>query len=128
MAYLLDTHTFLWWIFNKQTQLGQSAKDIISSEEEIYLSLVSVWEIALKVSIGKLQIRKSPQEFIKENVEKNAFNFLEIKLDHIIQSTQLPFYHRDPFDRLLISQSSIEGMTIISADEVFDKYLIKRIW
>ena len=128
MRLLLDTHAFLWWI-NNDSSLSQPARSAISSElNECYLSLASCWELAIKASIGKLQLTKSLDLFIPEELEANDFRLLSIDFMHIAKVETLPFHHRDPFDRLLAAQALSEKMTLISADMVLSEYGVKRLW
>ncbi len=127
MKLLLDTHTFLWFI-NNSPQLSIDAKNLIESDVDLLLSIASLWEIAIKVSIGKLTIPNTYDQFIPQQVQLNDMEVLPISLAHLAVVTTLPFHHRDPFDRLLIAQAMVEKMSIISADEIFDSYGISRIW
>ncbi len=128
MRLLLDTHTFLWWI-NNDSSLSEPARIAVSSQvNECYLSLASCWELAIKTSIGKLQLTKTVDRFIPEELADNDFQLLSIDFRHVAKVETLPFHHRDPFDRLLVAQALIEKMTIISADAVLSEYGIKRLW
>ncbi|MFM2380076.1 MAG: hypothetical protein RLZZ143_2656 [Cyanobacteriota bacterium] len=127
MKLLLDTHTFLWFI-NNSPQLSIDAKNLIESDVDLLLSIASLWEIAIKVSIDKLTIPNTYDQFIPQQVQLNDMEVLPISLAHLAVVTTLPFHHRDPFDRLLIAQAMVEKMSIISADEIFDSYGISRIW
>ncbi len=128
MRLLLDTHTFLWWI-NNDSSLSEPARIAVSSQvNECYLSLASCWELAIKTSIGKLQLTKTVDRFIPEELAANDFQLLSIDFRHVAKVETLPFHHRDPFDRLLVAQALIEKMTIISADAVLSEYGIKRLW
>lgn len=128
MRLLLDTHTFLWWV-NNDPLLSNPARAIIANERNTcYLSLASCWELAIKVSIGKLQLSKSVDRFISEELTANDFQLLSIDFRHVAKVETLPFHHRDPFDRLLVAQVLSEKMTIISADTVLSEYGVKRVW
>ena len=128
MRLLLDTHTFLWWI-NNDSSLSEPARIAVSSQvNECYLSLASCWELAIKTSIGKLQLTKTVDRFIPEELAANDFQLLSIDFRHVAKVETLPFHHRDPFDRLLVAQALIEKMIIISADAVLSEYGIKRLW
>lgn len=125
---LLDTHSFLWFV-TEDPKLSAPAQRVIAvSSNEPLLSTVSVWEIAIKVSIGRLPIPESLNTFIPEQLRINRIGLLPIELRHIFEVSGLPLYHRDPFDRLLIAQALIEGLPIVSADPAFDNYPIQRIW
>jgi PIN domain nuclease of toxin-antitoxin system len=127
MKVLLDTHAFLWFV-NDDPQLSLAAKTLMESEVDLLLSVASLWEIAVKVSIGKLDLPKSFDSFIPEQLQINEIEVLPIELRHLSMVASLPLYHRDPFDRLLISQSMVEELSIISTDKVFDRYGVNRSW
>jgi len=125
--YLADTQVLLW-MSQQPDNLSISAKNIMESESEIFLSYVSIWEIAIKIKIQKLNIEGDLDSFINSSLEKYDFKLLPISLDHIYYTRHLPLNHRDPFDRLIIAQSFSENMPVISADEAFDAYNVNRIW
>jgi PIN domain nuclease of toxin-antitoxin system len=128
MKCILDTQAFIWFI-NADSRLSSKGRDYVSSGvNEIFISNASLWELSIKLSLGKIQIGISLFDLVKDHIIENDFKLLGIEVPHIIQVSSLPFYHRDPFDRLIASQSIIENMTIISSDEIFDKYGINRIW
>ena len=127
MRLLLDTHTFLWFI-NDSPQLSAPAKSLLESEAELLLSTASLWEIAIKISIGKLTLVRSFGDFIPEQLALNSIKRLPIRLKHLDVVSTLPFPHRDPFDRLLIAQAITESVPIVSADVAFDFYPVKRLW
>jgi PIN domain nuclease of toxin-antitoxin system len=127
MKVLLDTHAFLWFV-NDDPQLSLAAKTLMESEVDLLLSVASLWEISIKVGIGKLDLPKLFDVFIPEQLEHNEIELLQIELKHLTPLTSLPLHHRDPFDRLLISQSLVEELTILSADKIFDRYAVNRSW
>jgi PIN domain nuclease of toxin-antitoxin system len=128
VRYLLDTHTLLWFV-SKQSECSALALESISDEDnEIYVSLASIWEMAIKVTAGKLQLSRPVSLFVAEQFEINGFALLPITLSHVVRTTQLALEHRDPFDRMLIAQSLFEDIPIISRDGVFDRYGVSRIW
>lgn len=125
MNYLLDTHTFLWWVDDSR-QLSDISREIIhNASNRIFLSLVSQWEIVLKASIGGLEF---PINELEDTVEQNGFAPLTMSTRHIIESTSLPMHHRDPFDRMLIAQARLESLTLISKDAVFPDYDVALAW
>jgi len=130
MKQLLDTHTFLWFVSGKK-ELSDTAKSLIqNSNVHNFVSIASLWEISIKVKLGKLQIKGTIPSIIDDLTENN-FELLPINFAHIAKNYELEFHHRDPFDRIIIAQALVEGMQIISRDEQFDKYLnetIKRLW
>lgn len=128
MKILLDTQAFLWLIADS-SELSKKAKKIFLDEgNEFFLSLVSIWEMAIKISINKLSIIQSLDKFIPNQMQENCINQLDIKFRHLIKVANLPFHHRDPFDRLLIAQGIEEGMPLLSSDSFFDQYSVERLW
>lgn len=131
MKYLIDTHVFLW--FNEgSSEISNFAKDlIIDKNNEIFVSIGSLWEISIKTALKKLSIL-GDYELIIEDVIENDMEILSINFAHTVIQNQLPFYHRDPFDRIIASQAIAENMNLISKDEIFDSYfaekLVQRIW
>jgi PIN domain nuclease of toxin-antitoxin system len=95
---------------------------------QLVLSAVSLWEIAIKVSIGKLELLQPYDQLIPEQLEENDINILPIELIHLTTVVGLPFYHRDPFDRLIIAQAITEDLPVVSPDSLFSQYAIKLIW
>ena len=128
MNILLDTHGFLWFI-NGDTQLPRTVqKTIAEPDTTVYLSIASVWEIAIKLSVGKLKLDVS-FDALKEEVLLNGFEILPIEFQHLQALLNLDFYHRDPFDRIIIAQAISEGMTLISKDSHFSNYKeLKLLW
>ncbi len=127
MKYLLDTHTFLWFI-EDSTLLKKTAKTILESDHDLLLSVASIWEIAIKVNLGKLQLAASFDPFIPEQIAINDLEILSIQIAHLNLISSLPLHHRDPFDRLLIAQAITEQIPVISRDTAFDAYQVTRIW
>ena len=128
MDYLLDTHTFLWFI-NDASNLSASAKALIEDPQNAnHLSVASLWEIAIKVSLGKLKVPTPLTEFLAKQLQENEITLSPIKIEFVGKVASLPFHHRDPFDRLIIAQSLTENLPIIGKDEVFDAYGINRYW
>lgn len=128
MKYLIDTHTLLWYTLN-EPQLSDTAKNlIIDRNNEILISPASYWEIAIKVSIGKLLLHQAYKDFIDVCLNQYEFNILSILPEHTEMIITLSSYHKDPFDRLLIAQAMVEKISIISVDTVLDQYGIQRIW
>jgi PIN domain nuclease of toxin-antitoxin system len=128
MKLLLDTHTFIWFITDNP-QLSSSAKVLIEDElNEKFLSLASIWEMAVKCSIGKLRFDLPFQSFIEQQLAQNSLDLMKIEVSHLSTVATLPLHHRDPFDRLLIAQAIVEQMPIVGVDQVFDSYGIERLW
>ncbi len=126
-GFILDTHTFIWLATGSE-KLSKRAKEIIFEEDEIYLSVASVWEMAIKYKLDKLQIPLPFPQFIAQELMKNETELLQIKLDHLFHLGNLERHHKDPFDRLLVSQSFVEKMPLISTDHLLDLYEVERIW
>jgi len=128
MNILLDTHAFLCFVWDDE-HLSQTAKDAITDPNNRKLvSFASVWEIAIKVSLQKLDLGMPYLPFMQSQMAINLFEILSLTLEHGAEVSRLPFHHRDPFDRLMIAQSMCEQIPIVSADTAFDAYSIKRIW
>jgi PIN domain nuclease of toxin-antitoxin system len=128
MKYLLDTHTFLWFITDSSSLSSEAKRLIEDNDNEILLSVASLWEIAIKVSLGKLTLIQPFAVFMSEQIRLNAIVLLNISVEHTSVVATLPFHHRDPFDRLLIAQATVEQLPIISADQIFDSYNVQRLW
>ncbi|MEO6232330.1 MAG: type II toxin-antitoxin system VapC family toxin [Ferruginibacter sp.] len=127
MNYLLDTHALIWFL-NGDKELSSKARKAIESPEAInFVSIVSLWEIAIKVSLDKLDL-KTPFEKIGEEISNNNFEMVPITFQDTLILSSLPFHHRDPFDRLLIAQGINNKFTIISKDQHFNSYKIKVLW
>jgi PIN domain nuclease of toxin-antitoxin system len=128
MKLLLDTHSFLWFIVG-HSQLSRLARTLIEDPtHQPFLSMASVWEMAIKVSLGKLKIEAPFEAFLAHQLDLNGIELLPIQLRHVALVTTLPFHHRDPFDRLLIAQAQAEQMPVLSSDPAFDAYPIRRLW
>jgi len=128
MRLLLDTHAILWWADDARVLSKRARAAIGDAQNECLVSLASCWEIAIKLSLEKLRIDGPIERFLPELFAANAFRQLAIDFRHVARVARLPFHHRDPFDRLLVAQASEEGLAIVSADPVFRKYGLKRIW
>jgi PIN domain nuclease of toxin-antitoxin system len=127
MNNLIDTHALIWFL-NGDNKLAGNARKSIESEEAInFISIASLWEMAIKISLGKLELN-NPFNKISEQIEKNGFQILPITFDDTLILSTLPFYHRDPFDRIIIAQSINNNLTIISKDEYFIEYEVSLIW
>jgi PIN domain nuclease of toxin-antitoxin system len=127
MKLLLDTHAFLWFI-EDNPRLSVEAKALLESDVELLISAASLWEIAIKASLGKLTLAQPYDTFIPQQLEQNMIEILPIELAHLAIVSALPFYHRDPFDRLLIAQAMAERLPLVSADAAFDAYAVERRW
>ncbi len=128
MQLLLDTHTLLWWLDGNQRLPIAMRKLIVDEDNEVLVSAASAWEIATKVRIGKLPGAVLVAEQFVECLRDQGFTELAITVSHAQRAGLLPGPHRDPFDRMLMAQAQTEGIPIISNDEVFDLYKVRRIW
>ena len=128
MKYLLDTVTFLWWIMD-DPQLSRSAVELIEEgENEILISAASGWEIAIKYQRGRLELPEPPDKFVSDQISINAFQPLPIFMPHVLEASNLPEHHRDPFDRLLIAQSLLEQAPILTSDVIIPLYDVDVVW
>jgi PIN domain nuclease of toxin-antitoxin system len=128
MRVLLDTHTFLWWVGDAPELSARARRTIARVDNECLFSAASCWEIAIKVSLGKLEIGGLVERFIPHHLTFNAFHELPVEVRHAARVGRMPFHHRDPFDRLLAAQALEERLPIVSADPIFGRYGVKRIW
>jgi PIN domain nuclease of toxin-antitoxin system len=127
MNYLLDTHTLIWFL-EGDNQLSRKAKNCIEEIDATnFISIGSIWEIAIKISIGKLQL-KTPFSDISKQIFNNRFQILPIVFEDTLHVSELPFHHRDPFDRIIISQCLTNDFTLISKDPAFLPYRITVLW
>ena len=128
MKFIADTHAFIWFIADSPKLSGTARKLFESSDSERLFSIASIWEIAIKTSLGKLSFDKPLEQFLPEQIAANDARLLDISLFHALRVASLPFHHRDPFDRMIIAQGLTENLPILSDDNAFDAYGIKRIW
>lgn len=126
--YLLDTHSFLWFIAGDDRLSRRMRSLMADGDRVLLLSVASIWEIAIKVSLGKLLLAAPFAELIPEQLATNAIDILPIEVSDLSMLVQLPFHHRDPFDRLLAAQSLAKSLPLISGDTVFDHYQVERLW
>ena len=126
MKIILDTHTFLWFI-NDSPELSNSAAELIESDVDLWISIASLWEIAIKLSIGKLSLR-SNYESIETSLEPAGIELLPISFANTVRVMNLPLHHRDPFDRILIAQAIDLFLTLVSCDAAFAAYPIQIKW
>ncbi|MGA7932138.1 MAG: type II toxin-antitoxin system VapC family toxin [Kovacikia sp.] len=128
MNLLLDTHTFLWAIDSPKLLPGRIEQLLSNNTSIWFLSLASVWEIQIKSELGKLRLSLPLSELIETQQQTNDLRLLPIELSHIYALSGLPHHHRDPFDRLLITQARVERLPLLSRDSIFDAYDLERIW
>lgn len=128
MRLLLDSHAFLWFC-NGDAALSVAARsEIEKMENEKFVSGASAWEIAIKLSLGKLKLQGPYESLFPGAIISNGFAILQPDLDDYLEVTRLPFHHRDPFDRLMIAQCRTKGMTMVSCDHEFAPYGVPIIW
>lgn len=128
MKLLLDTHTFIRFVYDSP-ELPQKTKELLEDgQTELLLSVASVWEMAIKASKGKLTLMAKASDFVENQLEKDDIHLLPITLTHLSKVEELPFYHKDPFDRLLLAQAAVERIEIVSVDTIFDHYGKYRVW
>ncbi len=128
MKLLFDTHTFIWWD-SEPNKLSSKALELLSNSANIkLLSIVSIWEIQIKHQLGKLSLILPLKNIIDEQINNHNISILPIATDHILGLNNLPLHHKDPFDRLLISQAKIEDATLISCDSIFQNYPVTVDW
>lgn len=127
MAFLLDTHTFLWFLSGDEQLSKKALVKILDINKKCYLSIASLWEITIKLQLGKLELNFEFNE-LAEYLKRNHIEILTINFDHLMVLSVLPLNHRDPFDRIIISQAIAEKFTIISQDSVFKSYQAKLLW
>ncbi|MBC7881718.1 MAG: type II toxin-antitoxin system VapC family toxin [Anaerolineae bacterium] len=128
MRYLLDSHVLLWYTLGEAQLSGTASRLILDAANEILISPASYWEIAIKVSIGKLALHQPYEDFVDACLNRYGFTILPITPKHTNALTTMLFHHKDPFDRLLVAQALVEEIPIVSIDVILDKYGIKRIW
>lgn len=130
MRLLIDTQILLWWVRGEpESQLKKShLETLLDPEVGLLFSHVSVWEMAIKQSIGKLRLPAPAGDFAEFEAQDKFFRFLPIQLEHIAAYQKLPMDHRDPFDRMLAAQAQVEGLQLMTSDKNFDRLGIQRYW
>jgi PIN domain nuclease of toxin-antitoxin system len=128
MRALIDTSVFLWSISDSDKLSDKARRFIADLENEILLSVASLWEIAIKTSLGKLELMLPFERLIPQQLEQNAITVLPIEIGHLSAVIDLTFHHRDPFDRLIIAQGLAEQLPVITKDAAFGQYPIQVIW
>lgn len=127
MTYLLDTQALIFF-FENDPALSAKAKSLIEdTENQIIVSTASLWEMAIKINIGKLKPTQPLRTFF-ERIPIEDMELLPVEPDHILAVSSLPLHHRDPFDRIIIAQAMVENLEVIGNDVAFDDYPVKRVW
>ena len=128
MKVLLDTHALLWLITGDD-RLSENARQIfLNKENRLFFSAASLWEICIKKSLGKISLKNGWFHTIQKELEINTIQWLPIEMAHCVEVAELPFHHRDPFDRMLIAQTIVEDLQLLSRDRCLSDYAIERIW
>jgi PIN domain nuclease of toxin-antitoxin system len=127
MKILLDTHALLWFLNGDRNISDRAVNEILSEENEVLISIASLWEISIKFSLGKISIDGGFKHVVNL-IHGNRFHLLPITTDHVIKVASLPFLHRDPFERLIIAQAMVENITILTRDPDFAGYRVKVLW
>ena len=128
MKLLLDTHTFIWWDSEPQRLSQQVLKMCQDPENVLLASVASLWEMQIKLQLGKLKLNKPLTELVSGQQAINNIEILDVKLEHVLALGKLPSHHKDPFDRLLIAQADIEEAFLVSKDQIFTEYEVKVVW
>ncbi|NOQ36054.1 MAG: PIN domain-containing protein [Methylococcaceae bacterium] len=128
MKLLLDTHAFIWFIEGNSKLSGKAKALIEASDNQRFLSIASLWEMTIKKSLGKLELGMDMQTLIDEHISQNAMEILPIDTSALFILQDLPFHHKDPVDRLIISQSLADDLVLLSIDEHFSSYQVNCVW
>lgn len=128
MRILLDTHAFLWWIMDDSKLSDIAREHIEDGRNEVLVSAATGWEIAIKCQLKKLKLPNKPGQFVAEHISSNSFSPLPITLSHALNVYELPMLHRDPFDRILVSQCQLEKLPMLTADQLVVQYGVEVIW
>ena len=128
MTAILDTHAFIW-LMTDDHRLSKASKEFfLNRSNDVILSIASVWEMAIKASLKKLALPLSVKDYIATRTRVNGIGILNVSLDHVTAVESLPFFHKDPFDRLIIAQSILEQLPILTNDRGFHPYPVELIW
>jgi PIN domain nuclease of toxin-antitoxin system len=128
MKVLLDTHAFLWLISGDDRLSETAQKTFLNPGNILFFSAASLWEICIKMSLGKLSLKSGWLKTIEDEMKINAIQWLSIEMTHCVKLINLPFHHRDPFDRMLVAQAMVDDMQLLSRDTRLSSYEIKCIW
>jgi PIN domain nuclease of toxin-antitoxin system len=128
MRLLIDTHSFIWWIQDDK-RLSTAARALLRDRaNEVFVSIATIWEIAIKVGVGRLRMPPELRVFLADQIARTGFSLLPIAFEHVVAVHALPQHHRDPFDRLLIAQCRQEILTLVSRDDKFALYDVELVW
>ena len=128
MRYLLDTHAFIWWDSEPEKLSAQVLTLCQESNTQLFLSMASLWEMQIKIQLGKLKLHQTLEQVIQSQIIENNIQLLDITAQHIFQLSSLGELHKDPFDRMIISQSLHEDLPVLSKDKAFSQYPVRVVW
>jgi PIN domain nuclease of toxin-antitoxin system len=128
MIFLLDASTFIWWTHDAGKLSSKAFQACQDKNNRLYLSMASVWEIQLKVNLGKLQLTAPLPDLLHQQQQVNQLLLMPLLLAHVMELSLLPNIHRDPFDRMLVAQARVEGATLISSDPLIHQYPVPILW
>ena len=128
MRVLLDTHAYLWFIAGDERLSARGREVIAAPDADLLFSTASLWEIAIKHSIGKLPLAHPFGDLFPAQLDADGLRTLPIHASHLARLVDLPFHHRDPFDRLIIAQALVEGVPILTRDQSFAAYPVETVW
>jgi PIN domain nuclease of toxin-antitoxin system len=128
MNLLLDTHVFVWMHEDPKKISSRAFAELSNPSNKLFLSVASVWELQIKIQAKKFKFKETLEEVVEIEQITNGLQILSVTLTHVLELENLPLHHKDPFDRLLISQAIVENMTLISADANFAKYQVNLLW
>lgn len=127
MKLLLDTHALIWFAEDDPKLSDEARRCLSQADNDLFCSVASIWELAIKASLGKLQLRARLDAF-RRRLEDNGFGIMSVEYSHAAHVLNLPWHHRDPFDRLLVAQALFEQAVLVSHDHLLDAYGIQRVW
>ena len=129
MMFLLDTNVWLWWTYGSADRLSiELRRDLGSAHADVFVSMASLWEIAIKAALKKLEFPANPGTYALRQLKRQRFKLLDVDAPHIDAVATLPQHHRDPFDRMIIAQAKVDSLTIVTADRVFASYDVAAVW
>lgn len=128
MNLLLCTHSFIWWTTALKKLSWRAVTEISNPANNVFLSVTTLWELQIKIQINKFKFADPLEDIVDEQVKTNGFQLLLVNFAHVLELSNLPFHHKDPFDRLLIAQANAENLTLVSSDAKFAAYQVNLLW
>ena len=128
MRLLLDTHSWLWWLVEPERLSKTAQEAIVAFDNELLLSVASIWEIGIKYKANKLKLPQTPEILIPQQMQIDGIDTLSITASHALKAAALPLHHKDPFDRMLIAQTQLEKIVILTNDIAFTYYDVDTLW